>query len=373
LPGSRAKWGDPVKCGARVALGVAGGYFLGRSKQMKLALALAGMAAGKRAGGPGQLLAQGTKLLGQSPEMTRLTDELRGRLLHAGKGAAVAIATRQVESLTERVVNRVGDLTEAGGKTVGGVGKTVGGVGETAAGVGRKVGGLGKRQSRDDVEYDDEYEDEYDETADESVTDASGDESDDNTGTDQADESAELGEPRLEFKHFRRHAKTNVLLQQEEVEGWRGEMGDSEVVKTHEQALEEEQAQQDESASTEDESAQDETTEEAGPAEATEEEVPEDGELPEDELPKGEAAEEGDVNDRNLNVKQQVPVKWPDSVDGSEASETMTFALDGRRFTLDLSKDNTARLRQALAPFVAVARRSGRGRRASRQTVVLSR
>jgi hypothetical protein len=169
---------------------------------MKLALALAGMAAGKRAGGPGQLLAQGTKLLGQSPEVTRLTDELRGRLLDAGKGAAVAIATRQVEALTERVVNRVGDLTETGGKTVGGVGKTVGGVGETAAGVGKTVGGLGKRESRDDVEYDDEYdetadEDEYDETADESVADESADESDEDAGSDLADEEAdeEAGEP----------------------------------------------------------------------------------------------------------------------------------------------------------------------------------
>ena len=178
---------------------------------------------------------------------------------------------------------------------------------------------------------------------------------------------------RLEFKHFRRHAMTNVLLRQEEVEGWRGEIRDSEVVKTHEEALEEEQAQQEESASTEDEAAQDEITEEAGPAEATEAEVAEDGELPEDELPKGGAAEEGDVNDRTPNVTQQAPVKWPDSVDGSETSETMTFALDGRRFTLDLSKDNAARLREALAPFVAVARRSGRGRRASRQTVVPSR
>ena len=46
---------------------------------------------------------------------------------------------------------------------------------------------------------------------------------------------------RLEFKHFRRHAMTNVLLRQEEVEGWRGEIRDSEVVKTHEEALEEEQ------------------------------------------------------------------------------------------------------------------------------------
>jgi hypothetical protein len=141
---------------------------------MKFAMALAGMAAGRRAGGPGQLLAQGTKLLGQSPEITRLTDELRGRLLDAGKGAAVAIATRQVEALTERVVNRVGDLTEAGGKTVGGVGKTVGGVGET-------VGGLGRRQSRDDVEYDDEY----DETADEADEPA-----------EESDEVGEVDEPR---------------------------------------------------------------------------------------------------------------------------------------------------------------------------------
>ena len=115
-----------MKCGARVALGVAGGYFLGRTKKMKVALALAGMAAGKRAGGPGQILAQGTKLLGQSPEVARLTDEIRGRLLDAGKGAAVAIAARQVEALTERVVNRVGNLTEAGGAAVGGVGETVG-------------------------------------------------------------------------------------------------------------------------------------------------------------------------------------------------------------------------------------------------------
>jgi hypothetical protein len=111
-----------VKCGLRVALGVAGGYFLGRTKKMKLAMMLGGMAAGRQAGGPGQLLTQGMKLLGQSPELTRLTDELRGRLLDAGKGAAVGIATRQVENLTERVVNRVGTLTDAGGKTVGDLG-----------------------------------------------------------------------------------------------------------------------------------------------------------------------------------------------------------------------------------------------------------
>src|SRR5258708_1941442 len=46
---------------------------------------------------------------------------------------------------------------------------------------------------------------------------------------------------RLEFKHFRRHAMTQALLHPDEIEGWRGEIHDSEVVKTNEEALEEEQ------------------------------------------------------------------------------------------------------------------------------------
>jgi hypothetical protein len=96
-----------MKCGARVALGVAGGYFLGRTKKMKLGLMLAGMAAGRQAGGPGALLGQGKNLLNASPELLRLTDEVKGRLLDAGKGAALAVATRQVEALTDRVAGRV--------------------------------------------------------------------------------------------------------------------------------------------------------------------------------------------------------------------------------------------------------------------------
>ncbi|MEU8176922.1 SRPBCC family protein [Microbispora hainanensis] len=45
---------------------------------------------------------------------------------------------------------------------------------------------------------------------------------------------------RLEFKHFRRHVMTNALLRPDEIEGWRGEIRDSEVVKDHETALREE-------------------------------------------------------------------------------------------------------------------------------------
>jgi hypothetical protein len=97
-----------------VALGVAGGYLLGRTKKMKLALMLGGMAAGRRAGGPGELLSRGTKLVEASPELSRLVGEVRGRLLEAGKGAAVAVATRQVEALTDRVGRRVESFASVG-------------------------------------------------------------------------------------------------------------------------------------------------------------------------------------------------------------------------------------------------------------------
>jgi Lsr2 len=62
-------------------------------------------------------------------------------------------------------------------------------------------------------------------------------------------------------------------------------------------------------------------------------------------------------------VAKQVSVTLVDDLDGSQASETLTFALDSRQYELDLSEANAAKLRDALAPFVAAARRSGGGRR----------
>ncbi|MFD3419168.1 SRPBCC family protein [Streptomyces decoyicus] len=49
---------------------------------------------------------------------------------------------------------------------------------------------------------------------------------------------------RLDFKHFQRY----VTLTGEEPEGWRGEIRDGEVVRTHEEAIEEEEAEQGEEA-----------------------------------------------------------------------------------------------------------------------------
>jgi uncharacterized membrane protein len=51
---------------------------------------------------------------------------------------------------------------------------------------------------------------------------------------------------RLELKHFRRHVMTRTILNPDEVEGWRGIIEDGEVVKTHDEVVEEEQQDQEE-------------------------------------------------------------------------------------------------------------------------------
>lgn len=63
---------------------------------------------------------------------------------------------------------------------------------------------------------------------------------------------------------------------------------------------------------------------------------------------------------------QRVQVILEDDMTGGEASETVEFALDGVSYEIDLNDDNAAKLRDALAPWIAEARRSG-GRRQTRR------
>jgi uncharacterized membrane protein len=95
---------------------------------------------------------------------------------------------------------------------------------------------------------------------------------------------------RLDFKNFQRY----VTFADEEVEGWRGEIRDGEVVRSHEEALEEEEAAgEDEEQEEYDEEAPDEETpdEEAPDEEEEEEEYDEEG--PEDEYAEEEEEDEG--------------------------------------------------------------------------------
>lgn len=67
-------------------------------------------------------------------------------------------------------------------------------------------------------------------------------------------------------------------------------------------------------------------------------------------------------------MAQRVHIVLEDDLDGSDAVETVTFALDGATYEIDLSEKNANQLRDALAAYIASARRvTGRsGRRGGR-------
>src|SRR5699024_12117139 len=58
-------------------------------------------------------------------------------------------------------------------------------------------------------------------------------------------------------------------------------------------------------------------------------------------------------------MAQKVRVLLIDDVDGTDAEETVTFALDGVTYEIDLNAKNAGKLRDAFAPWVGSARRSG--------------
>jgi hypothetical protein len=71
-------------------------------------------------------------------------------------------------------------------------------------------------------------------------------------------------------------------------------------------------------------------------------------------------------------MAQRVNVVLVDDVDGSEASETVKFGLDGADYEIDLSADNAGKLRDALALYVGHGRRTG-GRRRGAQAATPTR
>ena len=60
-------------------------------------------------------------------------------------------------------------------------------------------------------------------------------------------------------------------------------------------------------------------------------------------------------------MAQKTIVTLEDDLDGGPADETVTFALDGTTFEIDLNAKNAAKLRDAFAPYVGAARKAGRG------------
>lgn len=66
-------------------------------------------------------------------------------------------------------------------------------------------------------------------------------------------------------------------------------------------------------------------------------------------------------------MAQKVNIILVDDLDGSDADETVSFALDGTSYEIDLNEKNAAKLREALSGYVGHARKvtTSRKRRAS--------
>ncbi|HEY3008870.1 MAG TPA: hypothetical protein VGJ63_12535 [Micromonosporaceae bacterium] len=166
---------------APVALAMGVGYLLGRTHKMRWALLLGTAAATGRLGGVStQVLERGADVLRSSPELAKITDSA-GRLVDAGRAAAVSAMSSRVESLSSTLADRAH-----------GVGET----GVNRADEMRPPRGRG-RSGRGDEEPSDQDRDEADEYAEEDQFD------DDEYEDDEYDE----GEPDQDDEEDQRHER----------------------------------------------------------------------------------------------------------------------------------------------------------------------
>src|SRR5690242_4663466 len=62
-------------------------------------------------------------------------------------------------------------------------------------------------------------------------------------------------------------------------------------------------------------------------------------------------------------MAQKVHIVLEDDLDGSPATETVSFGLDGKTYEIDLNDKNAGKLRDALAQYVGAGRSVGAARR----------
>jgi hypothetical protein len=128
-PAGVRDWSDPTEetimnSGAQTAAALAAGYFLGRTRKMRLALMIAAAGAtGKLGTGPRELVQQGVKRLSESAEFSKITESVRGELLDAAKSAATAAATNRIGALNERLQQGPGAAAGAASDAAGGLTK----------------------------------------------------------------------------------------------------------------------------------------------------------------------------------------------------------------------------------------------------------
>ncbi|MFD5800906.1 MULTISPECIES: DNA primase [unclassified Streptomyces] len=142
----------------RVGLGLAvgAGYLLGRTKKLKLAVAVGTMVAGKKMNlTPKGIAELVSTQLQNNPQFKEIGDQLRTDLRGVGKAASGAMVERQIDALANRLHGRTAEVRDQ------------------LSGVTSQVPGVGSRDSEvseDSEEYaesDERADDEHDEPADE--------------------------------------------------------------------------------------------------------------------------------------------------------------------------------------------------------------
>ncbi|GGP99309.1 DNA primase [Streptomyces pseudogriseolus] len=102
-----------------LGLAIGAGYLLGRTKKLKMALAVGGLVAGKKLNlSPRAVADLVAQQLRDNPQFKELGDQLKGDLRGAGKAASGALVERQISSLADRLHGRTaavrGQLDGAG-------------------------------------------------------------------------------------------------------------------------------------------------------------------------------------------------------------------------------------------------------------------
>jgi hypothetical protein len=96
-----------------LGLAVGAGYLLGRTKKLKLAVAVGTMVAGKRMHlSPKALAELASQQLRNNPQFKEIGDQLRQDLRGVGKAASGAMVERQIDALADRLHGRTAQVRE---------------------------------------------------------------------------------------------------------------------------------------------------------------------------------------------------------------------------------------------------------------------
>ncbi|MER6978485.1 PE-PGRS family protein [Streptomyces carpinensis] len=130
-----------------LGLAVGAGYLLGRTRKLKMAVAVGSLVAGKKMNlGPRAVADLVNQQLKENPQFKEIGDQLRQDLRGVGKAASGAMVERQMGALADRLHGRTSQVRDQ----LAGVVPDIGGEQET---------GDGGREGRDEDEYDDDYDD----------------------------------------------------------------------------------------------------------------------------------------------------------------------------------------------------------------------